>query len=1531
MRASGFLVVVLAFLLLFSWCAVFHIPFIPVIYGTTSQTNLAVNGFVLQENTSSAWHGYGTSPWLDAIDNPTNVVNVTNAASERDLKRFTFQTVAISSVTSVTICVYAKYSTAATNLKIYVLNSTNGVQGTLIKTQALTSSYAWYNFTCTSTLPKGSQVNRAGLRLGATRGSTGGIAQVDMALLTVVYTSSIQVQPPIQGSVTGATPTLTVTLASAPTAGNTLVATIGAYFSSGGLGYVSSIVETGVTWSLAVNTSASTNKACEIWYGIVAAGASVTITITYTRNIGNSAVADVAEYDIVAVLDATKTNSSATSTATTDTGTTVTTAQPNELWVGCASVVNRNQSSPTNGFDMYDGITTTGIVTTAYLEKIVTAVGTANTGTTLSSTSSWSACIATFLYSTPQPIISDFYVNSTQCSAGVQWDFSISDSLGLKNSTFWWNNGTTDMGNTTIDYSGTSPLSVDSLFNSTLPSTAQNVTFQCWAYNAYNWSTTGVRWMLVYPSNASFPYYVNLGTVISSVENAVDWTDTGSDPEMLYNGVVLNQNSTDELVTMIDGYAQRYAYVSTNTAGNWQNPTYAYDNNTATGANRLSGGVSGVWMDALILNLSSAVTANRIDYRVSYGAALTVSNMSIQIANATGDWVNFYNATPNWLSTAEIVSTTSDFSAVKYSFYSISATNAQIFVNETYVNIVLDPSILSSANVLKWSAICNKLNITQYQNVRNDIIWALNNITMVGSLPKTTTAGGSNEYISYGDPVFSPEDKWALYGFYFANNSWANADMAKWNITAAYSFFNSSVYGYSANPPLYIGVSGTLVYWSLPRYYDEGGCTIECYVLFSQVLNVSGAMNDALYWWSYMDSGCWSNNYGGYYKYRIGATEPAFECEAAFFLKVISILKYYNANLTDWYRILQDVGNRFLSQKWQSYQYLDSSNLTAYIVRHEYIADPTGAQTRLVNTLGEWQALLGAFAQFNLTYQADMTDMLFGNLNDRPAWANLLSSYAALYNSIPQLFKVTSAGSTSSAATAQAEVLLWMLGIVPGNTTVAFPLEELAYEYTQDIDPALFAMNYTAVGEQITIPINSAGTLTFQYGCSPISQYFSQGGIWRVQFTGSWNNIASATYLGALPSNVIYFSQLYAIPVANFYGNTTNVAGASGTIYSYWTDSAPNIYLSGFVFATNNTGPWVISAWDNNASLGWGGTQATAWGNKTFTFNSTVGNTVAWNMSQVNDTATAQNLAIIVTQYVVLVAGFTAFTLSLSLSTGQIYSVLIKSNFNFVSAMQIGQTFTDTIKTQYQVSPSFSSLSTYTVNGRTFFIITSAVLSSSLFQSLQTSSFTSSLSLSTISQFTLNGRTYYIINPNLSVSELFSSGVQSQFSLNPQVSMSSQFATFPQTEFTVTPQLTTSQQITIQPQSHFTIQSDWHSLIQYLLNPQSTFHISSPLQTVQSWILNVLRTGYVPPAITSNPPTWYLPGYTPPVLQPYGPSILAILPDVALYIRWPDGYAILGSAILLLMAAAWISSKEYNRRKHRMATRARDTFDWVYK
>jgi len=644
------------------------------------------------------------------------------------------------------------------------------------------------------------------------------------------------------------------------------------------------------------------------------------------------------------------------------------------------------------------------------------------------------------------PTIQDFSVNTTQCSAPVQWNYNLTDSYGLTNATFWWNNGTTDMGNTTYTFSG-SPLSGNALFNFTLPSFAENMTFQFWAYNAFNWSTTDVRWMLVYPYNSSEPYFLNLGTAISTIQNANSWTAT-SDPNMLYAGMVLQQNTTAQLQTMIDNFI-----------------------------------------------------------------------------------------------------TTQDY-----------------------------------MDVLKWSAMCNKIGITQYSDIQDDLCYALGNWTMLGSLPFTAKDSSST-------PEFCVESQWALYGYYFANTTWFKAysgyNASQWSINAAYQQFNSSVYYSLSNSgglPLWCYAGGTAKTFS-NRYYDEDADTIECYVLFDELLNVSNGMTQALNCWSYLVDTHWT---GSFFAYT--PTGQIYECEAPFFLEIISLLKCYNVNLANWTDVITDIGNRFLSSEWTSAQW--SYNVVVHGA-NSYGSYPNN-QLRLQNTLGAWQVFLGTYLQLNNTYENNMKDMLLGNVNTQQAWQLLLQNSVSniglhgLFNSTADMFSWSSAvnGYTFAndpVATAYGEILMWMMGLVPVNTTVAFPLEELNYEYIQEIDPQMFQFNLT--NQTVTIPVSDAGTMMFQYGTSPVTCNFNQSGVWQLIFSNSWNLITNVTYVSALPTNRIYFIQT-STPPPTTYDVTVNaysVTEGKDVNVDITMDGSPTGYTTPYTFTDlNGTHTFEVPDYDTN-------------------------------------------------------------------------------------------------------------------------------------------------------------------------------------------------------------------------------------------------------------------------------------------------------------------------------------------------------------
>ena len=216
-----------------------------------------------------------------------------------------------------------------------------------------------------------------------------------------VHAAPTKVQGPIRGVATNSN--IAVTMTSAPASGNVMIAVIGITRDGGGSSThtVNSISETGVTWSTSqsIGVTDSTNHIDdEIWTGVVGSGASTSITITLSSLTSPTyAVADISEYSgllTTGLLDTTATNSGSSTTATT--GTTAATSQGAELWIGAITADTYAQSNPTNGFTLSDGALYSSYLSVGYLEKIVSRSGTASSGTTVSTSSPWIGCIATF-------------------------------------------------------------------------------------------------------------------------------------------------------------------------------------------------------------------------------------------------------------------------------------------------------------------------------------------------------------------------------------------------------------------------------------------------------------------------------------------------------------------------------------------------------------------------------------------------------------------------------------------------------------------------------------------------------------------------------------------------------------------------------------------------------------------------------------------------------------------------------------------------------------------------------------------------------------------------------------------------------------------------------------------------------------------------------------------------------------------------------------------------------------------------------
>ncbi len=188
-------------------------------------------------------------------------------------------------------------------------------------------------------------------------------------------------------------------LPSAPSSGDVIVATIG--FHTYGTTTVSSISGTGVTWYIAVQTTVSNGAnsytSC-IAYGIVGSGAGTVVgTVTFSDTNWYAGRIDDTEYSGLSTTPLDVYSSNSGSSVTADTGTTSVTTASQELWVGNIVVGNYALSSltPTNGFTLIGGVITASTVCSAYLYKIVSSTGAANSELTISS-QPWAGTIATF-------------------------------------------------------------------------------------------------------------------------------------------------------------------------------------------------------------------------------------------------------------------------------------------------------------------------------------------------------------------------------------------------------------------------------------------------------------------------------------------------------------------------------------------------------------------------------------------------------------------------------------------------------------------------------------------------------------------------------------------------------------------------------------------------------------------------------------------------------------------------------------------------------------------------------------------------------------------------------------------------------------------------------------------------------------------------------------------------------------------------------------------------------------------------------
>jgi len=403
------------------------------------------------------------------------------------------------------------------------------------------------------------------------------------------------------------------------------------------------------------------------------------------------------------------------------------------------------------------------------------------------------------------------------------------------------------------------------------------------------------------------------------------------------------------------------------------------------------------------------------------------------------------------------------------------------------------------ANVLRWSVRLEKLGIEREQAIKD----ALCHLEKAGELP----ASGKNSALGNFWDVYERELLYAVYRY----SEEYNYLTEKWNASKAYIFLKEAIAtnGSVGVPSVfYVYGSGKVIPMS-DRYYDENGQTASAYLIFYE-LGVTEALQSAFDVWNYVNVHHWSEQ-GRYFNYR--PTSIGFECEAPFFFKVFSIMKWFgeSANTS---RLVMDLETRFLASGWESPQWRENQTGTVgYAVMH---MNPSNSQRRLQNTLGAWFTLQGAYHLFDSSSQTNLINMIRGTNSSDPAWKLLYSHDARLYDQASDMFRYSSTDpNVSSEATSAALLLQALLGVVPINTTIVFPLEEYHYEYNYDIDPELFSLDVT--NNILKIAVDHKGTLEFIYGQTPVQYSFAESGIYEINFAGDWNSIVNASKQEDLP------------------------------------------------------------------------------------------------------------------------------------------------------------------------------------------------------------------------------------------------------------------------------------------------------------------------------------------------------------------------------------------------------------------------------
>jgi hypothetical protein len=370
-----------------------------------------------------------------------------------------------------------------------------------------------------------------------------------------------------------------------------------------------------------------------------------------------------------------------------------------------------------------------------------------------------------------------------------------------------------------------------------------------------------------------------------------------------------------------------------------------------------------------------------------------------------------------------------------------------------------------------------------------------------------------------GKASFLINNRFNLYAYQWAAQ--LNYQTSKWNLDAAYSFFNNTITSYG-KPVLCVAADGTG--WGInygPRYYDECAQTIDMYLTFWR-LGIPDGLKQAQYWWNWENEHIWTTTSSGqgYYKYALN--QNIFECEAGSFDMLIWRLFAYDNTTANIDNLFTDMETRALSDGWNSPQWGD------FVVKHA----TNNPQLRLENTIVSWAAIQGLYGNMTPTMQTQVQTLLGGTNDIAPAWNLTMRSH--LYDNNTGMFKMRSDWvGPGNDASADASVLLMLLSTVPVTGALAVPLGDCMYQDLNSVIDSQF-FNIDLASHKVTISVAESGTFLSMFGTDIFQYSIDSPGIWQLTFDSNWNSLSAKNLLTPLPNTRLYlgaaeYAEVYAI------------------------------------------------------------------------------------------------------------------------------------------------------------------------------------------------------------------------------------------------------------------------------------------------------------------------------------------------------------------------------------------------------------------